>query len=746
MGSLLVLAVGAVTTVALARWPRTALAASLGSAGLAGLLCCTAALRALATDAPTRIWSAGGSLPLGTMTFTLDGLTAWFLLTIGVSVVAAAIYAWGYFQGEAERGPAWAAGALLDVLVAAMVITVCAADVVGFLVGWELMSLSAFLLVGFHHRDAETRRGAWMYLVATHLGTAFFVLPMFGMLVARAETTAFAAFHTALAPCDAGVCTLVFLLALLGFGTKAGFMPMHVWLPVAHPAAPTPVSALLSGVVIKTGIYGLLRLLSWLPVPPVRCAVVMLAFGMVSGVLGVLYALAQHDIKRLLAYHSVENIGIIGLGIGMGMLGQALDQPALLALGYGGALLHVLNHAFFKGLLFLSAGAVIHATGTGQIERLGGLARSTPINALLFLVAALSICGLPPFNGFVSEWMVYGSLFGGTIRLSASSAGVAAIGAVSLALMGGLALACFAKVFSVVFLGVPRDASLPAHPTPISMLIGMCIPAALCAAIGLLPGPFVSLTASGVGAVAGLSAAEFAGSTATLLASAGHLSLLGAVLLGFVLALVVVRRALLGRTDQAPVTGVVTWGCGYARPSARMQYTASSFAWPLVESFRHLLWPERKFKAPTGVFAGHAKLESHTPDLAEHDFFAPLLRGVGRLFRMIRSLSWTGEPVAEMKGEPRAERVGPPAQRVCWGDSAPSAAERTLAEVPPRRGPIGVLVTSVVTALRRGSIHVYLAFIALTLLVVFFIEAVGSPTAATPPAVPVAGIVDGVVP
>jgi NADH:ubiquinone oxidoreductase subunit 5 (subunit L)/multisubunit Na+/H+ antiporter MnhA subunit len=411
----------------------------------------------------------------------------------------------------------------------------------------------------------------------------------------------------------------------------------------------------------------------------------------------------------------VENIGIIGLGIGIGMMGQTLGRPGLVALGYGGALLHVLNHALFKGLLFLSAGAVIHSTGTGVIERLGGLARKTPINAGIFLIAAISICGLPPFNGFVSEWLIYGSLFNGTMAASRFAAGAAALGALSLALMGGLALACFAKVFGVVFLGEPRDASIRPHPTSTAMKVGMAIPAVLCVTIGLLPGLFVPLTASGVSAVAGMTADECVRSMETVLSPAWRLSGLAAVLLAMVLGLGYLRRVLLRRNMPRPAPAVATWGCGYARPSARMQYTASSFAWSLIQSFRQVLWPHREVVAPTGMFAAHSELESHTPDMAEHDLFAPLLRGVNRFFQMIRTVSWSGQPALITRPSATGDRVGP----------------------------LHALMTGVVAALRRGRIHLCMALIVLTLLVVFFIEAFSSRSPAAESSGPAVRVMKG---
>jgi len=484
LASLAVLVGGAASSVLLARTPRVGLFVAMLAIAGASVLCLVAALPCLTQGGGAPV-TFDWPMPLGVARLALDGLSALFLATIAILSLAVAIYTWAYMQREVGHEPVPALAAFLCILVAALIVVVTAADAALFLVGWELMMLGSFFLVSFHHRQAEVRRAAWIYLIANHLGTALFVVPLFGLLAAKAGSIDFGTFRAAVYGADRDTSTLLFVLGLLGFGTKAGFMPMHIWLPVAHPAAPTPVSALLSGVVIKAGIYGLLRLLGWLPGLPTSCAVLMLVFGMVSGIMGVLYALAQHDMKRLLAYHSVENIGIIGLGIGMGMLGQSVGQPVLIALGYGGALLHVLNHALFKGLLFLSAGAVIHATGTGAIDRLGGLARRSPINAALFLVAAISICGLPPFNGFVSEWLLYGSLFTGASGTSRLLAGVSAMGALSLALMGGLALACFAKVFSVVFLGEPRDASVRAHVTPPAMWIGMAIPALLCVGIGI---------------------------------------------------------------------------------------------------------------------------------------------------------------------------------------------------------------------------------------------------------------------
>lgn len=696
-----VLGVGAVLSLLLARTARLALLGAMAAIVVASGLSIAGAVPVLVNINSLRVVSEiAWPTPLGMVSLAMDGLSAWFVLTVSILAIAVAIYSPAYMReeiaGDGRLGVA-TFGALMCLLLASMIVVFCAADAVVFLVGWEVMTLSGFFLVGYHDERQEVRFGAWMYLIATHLGTALFLLPMFATLIARSGSIGFSAIAAAIGQqgMTPRVGSILFTLGLLGFGTKAGFMPMHVWLPNAHPVAPTPVSAFLSGVVIKCGIYGILRLLTILPPLPARCAIIMLIFGAVSGVLGVLYALAQHDIKRLLAYHSVENIGIIGLGIGMGMLGQTMNQPVLSALGYAGAMLHVLNHALFKGLLFLSAGAVIHSTGTGEIDRLGALARKTPMNAALFLIAAVSICGLPPFNGFVSEWLIYRGLFGGAMDLPASSASAAVIGLTSLALMGGLALACFAKVFSVVFLGEAREPDIHVHATPRSMVVAMALPALLCVVIGVVPGLVIPLTRAGTLQLMGASAGGGEEALRSAVGPAGRLTLVALVLIGIALALVAIRA--LARRRNAPVrTGVSTWGCGYAYASPRIQYTASSFAWSLIGSFRSMLWPQRELNPPIGPFPAPGRLHTHTADIAESDLFTPLFAAVARLSRMIQTVSWTGRPQA----------------------IAPKAEGRV--------GPLEATRQALLMAVRRGTIQTCVTYIVLALMVLFFVEALAA--------------------
>ena len=370
-------------------------------------------------------------------------------------------------------------------LTAGMALVVIARNGVLFLFGWEIMALSAFFLVTTEDGVREVRRSGWIYLVATHVA-ALCLLALFSLLRAASGSFSLEPLQAnSLTPAGTMYpwsATAIFVCALVGFGLKAGIMPLHVWLPGAHANAPSHVSAIMSGVMIKMGIYGLVRVLGAAAAPPLAWGYTVLGLGVVSGVLGVAFAVGQHDLKRLLAYHSIENIGIIVIGLGLALIGRTLARADWIVLGLGGALLHVWNHALFKSLLFFSAGSVIHATGTREIDRLGGLAKAMPRTSLAFLVGAVAICGLPPLNGFVSELLIYLGLFG-TLGIGEGSAcPLAAFAAPALALIGGLAVACFVKVFGAVFLGSARtEVARHAHESagsmlgPMGVLMGCCL-------------------------------------------------------------------------------------------------------------------------------------------------------------------------------------------------------------------------------------------------------------------------------
>ncbi len=522
-------------------------------------------------------------MPGGPWAFGIDGLSAFFLLIVFGVGLASAIYGLGYLAVERGGGhrPVATSHLLMAVVLAALALVVTSRAVVPFLMAWESMAVLAYFLVVFESEKADVRRAGLVYLIATHTGTLA-LFAMFAFWGRFAATLSFDALAAGAASLPAGG-ALVLCLALVGFGLKAGLVPLHFWLPEAHASAPSHVSALMSGVVIKMGIYGLLRVVSLLGAPPAWWGWLVLIVGVLSGVLGVVWALAQHDLKRLLAYHSVENIGIILLGLGVGALGMSYHLPVVAALGFAGAILHTLNHALFKSLLFLGAGAVYRATGTRAIDRLGGLARRMPLTWVAFLVGSVAIVGLPPLNGFVSEWVVYQALLrsgaaedGGPLRL-------AVLGVAGLALIGALALACFAKVDGIVFLGSSRSAeAAQARETGMAMLGPMFALALACGTIGLVPVLVVHPAVTAGALVAGLPPDAIGAAGGEVLGAMAWIAFLS---LALIVLLALGWRAWAAVRRRRPPVPAETWGCGYAEPTPRMQYTASSFAAPLLASF-----------------------------------------------------------------------------------------------------------------------------------------------------------------
>jgi formate hydrogenlyase subunit 3/multisubunit Na+/H+ antiporter MnhD subunit len=520
-----------------------------------------------------------GAMPGGDWVIGIDALSAVFLVVIlGVGAACAVFgtHDLGVERDAGRRGT-WFTQLTFAVLLAAIALVVAARSVVVFLGAWEVMAVSSYLLIVTHHEDAGTRRAGLIYVVATHTATLA-LFAMFATWGVSAKDWSFDSLAAVSPSLSAGATAAVLLLALIGFGFKAGFVPMHFWLPSAHAAAPTHVSAIMSGIVIKTGIYGLLRVVLLLGGAPAWWGWIVLGLGIISGVLGVLWALAQHDIKRLLAYHSVENIGIILMGIGVGVLGLAYHAPVVAMLGFTGGLLHTVNHALFKSLLFLGAGAVYRATGTRNMEELGGLARRMPLTWLGFLIGAAAIVGLPPFNGFVSEWVVYQGLF--STSQSSAILRLAVLGIPALALIGALALACFTKVAGVVFLGTPRT-SRASQATEVGR--GRYLPAlalaVTCLALGVAPALGITFVSSAARELVGV---EGGALSAAAISGASAISLVALATVAVSAVLWLLRRASLrGQTIRREPT----WACAYDTPTPRMQYTASSFAAPLLSVF-----------------------------------------------------------------------------------------------------------------------------------------------------------------
>lgn len=628
-------ALGGVAALAAGRSGPSASAFGAGGAVAGCGLALVPAVAAL-LGAPVERLHLPWNVPGGSFSVELDPVSGLFLVPTLLLSALAALYGTEYLSAPRHARVLGAAWFCFNALVVSMALVLVARNGVLFLMAWEAMALASFFLVTFDHEQASVRGAGWTYLIATHLGTAF-LLAMFVLLGGATGSLEFDDFGRAVASAP-GLGGPLFLLAVVGFGAKAGFVPLHVWLPEAHPAAPSHVSAVMSGVMIKTGIYGLVRILMILGPPQAWWGWLLVGIGVTSGVLGVLFALAQHDLKRLLAYHSVENIGIITLGLGLGTLGVASEMPALAVLGFGGSLLHVLNHALFKGLLFLGAGSVLHGAGTREIDHLGGLLKRMPWTGACFLVGAAAISGLPPLNGFVSEFLIYLGAFQSAADTTGTGGivvpGLVAIGA--LALIGGLATACFTKAFGIVFLGEPRSGhAAHAHEAGPAMRWPMLILAAACVGVGLFPLPTIRAASPAILMAARQPDATAAATLARATEPLGMLMVATAALLACVLAGTLVRRRLLAKRS---VEGTVTWDCGYARPTARMQYTASSYAQPLTDLFRLILRTRAKSAAPAGLFPGRATLSTHTPDVFREAVFQPAFAGIERALDRLRAL------------------------------------------------------------------------------------------------------------
>jgi hydrogenase-4 component B len=544
-------------------------------------------------------WQAAGHSFIG-----LDALSAFFLFPVFLMGGLGAIYSLGYWPQRQYPHNGRKLRLFWGLLTAGMALLVISRHAMAFLFGWEVMALSAFFLVCTEDEKVECRKAGWIYLIATHIGT----LTLFGLFAlwrwAAGSYTLTPVAHDAI---SLPVMNLLFLMALIGFGLKAGVMPLHFWLPGAHANAPTHVSAMLSGVVLKMGIYGLVRFLWLLPDPPAVWGGLILLLGAISGLLGVVFAIGQHDLKRLLAYHSVENIGIILMGLGLAMLGRSLDRPEWVVLGLAGCLLHVWNHSLFKGLLFLCAGSVVHSTHTRQIDQLGGLAKTMPWTAAMFLVGAAAICGLPPLNGFISELFVYLGLLG-----AMSSDGITGSAAVIvvpvLAMIGALAVACFVKVYSTVFLGSPRTpAVMNPHEAPFSMRGPMGVLAACCAVIGIVPIVLTPVLDSAI--AVWMLDSDIMSPSVCMAAPLEAISILSIVLIAL---FAVLSLAL--RLRHSPLRSTVTWDCGYAAPTSRIQYTASSLAQMIVTLFNWVLRPDMHKPHIEGVFPRPTKMHSHVDD------------------------------------------------------------------------------------------------------------------------------------
>jgi len=560
--------------------------------------------------------------PIGKVNFLIDPLSAFFILVISVMCFIGTIYAIGYIKPYLNKNKLTSSHFFfLSVLITSMLLVVTVQNALFFLIVWEMMSLSSFFLVIFENEKKEVISAGINYLITMHI-SILFIIAGFIILTLKSGNLDFASFKQVF-ELNNSLANMIFIFLFIGFGIKAGFVPFHTWLPKAHPAAPSHVSGIMSGVMIKTGIYGILRILSLMSIPSVEISYFVLIISVISALFGVLYAIAQHDLKRLLAYHSVENIGIIGIGIGIGMLGLAYHNNLIAILGFSGGILHILNHSIFKELLFFAAGAVYNKTHTKNIEKLGGLIKTMPYTAAFFLIGSVAITGLPPLNGFISEFLIYlGMLHNFEIK-SPVVLIISVLAIASLAFVGTMALLCFTKAFSVVFLGNPRSEeaeSVKEEVSPI-MLIPMGILALFTFLIGLFPQYALFLVKNPVYTIISMKETVKALDchVASLLAMTGKA---GLCFIGLFLLIYALRTLLLKNKN---VCSYKTWDCGYQTGNNRMQYTASSYASPFLSFLKPFFVKEFDTKKPKGLFPKEAHFELHIHDIFEFYLINPVI-------------------------------------------------------------------------------------------------------------------------
>lgn len=556
----------------------------------------------------------------GEVPFIIDILSAFFIIIISFVSFLCILYSNGYMKPYENKSKKYTSHCFfLPMLTASMLLVTVVQNALFFLIVWELMSLSSFFLVIFEDDKKEVLSAGVKYLIYMHI-SVIFIIALMALMSVKAGSYDFETFKNIFIK-QPYLKDIVFFFAFLGFGTKAGFVPMHNWLPDAHPAAPSHISAVMSAVMIKTGLYGILRILLIIDKPTALIAFFMLCISVLTALYGIVYAVTQKDIKKILAYSSVENIGIAGIGIGVGMIGMFYGNSVVTLLGFAGSIFHILNHSIFKSLLFMGAGSVYLKTHTKNIEKLGGLIKSMPKTAVFFLISCLSICALPPFNGFIGEFLIYLGLFG-SLKMDTSGLFILIIlSAAGLALVGTLALLCFTKIFSITFLGLPRSEYSQKVESDVakSMLMPMCILSLLTLVIGLCA-PIIFVPVS-------CSVADFVGVQYFYTDFVAILSVLVKLFLCFgllvlVFAIVFVIRKLLCRK----YVSYNTWGCGYDKGNNHIQYTASSYVGPFSSIMTPLFKKIFDVKKPKGLFPKDAHYNSSVEDVEEAYLINPIVK------------------------------------------------------------------------------------------------------------------------
>lgn len=644
LGGIVVWLAGAVASLALWRRPAAARRVACGSALAGSLLDGAGSAAAIFSPGPIAIGIPFGN-PVFSWALRIDPLSAYFCVTLAVLSAAVSLYSFGYLRHMERRRNLGAFGFFFNLLLLSVALVFTASNAFFFLVAWEVMALSAYCLVSFEHEKKEARSAGVLFLIMSHAGTGLLLIA-FLLLAAFSGTLDFSGFHllaSRMTPVEQGI---VFLLFLLGFGVKAGLVPIHIWLPEAHPVAPSNVSALMSGIVIKTGIYGIARVFfDFYGPPPLWMGTLVLGLGVASALLGVLYALMEQDLKRMLAWSTIENAGIILMGFGASLMFRALGQGNLAALALIAALYHIFNHATFKGLLFLGAGSVVEATHTRNMEKMGGLIRRMPVTAVCFLIGAAAISGLPPLNGFVSEWLTYQALLAGFGTTQSLTRLMFPIAGSLLALTAALAAACFVKAFAIPFLALPRSReAADAREASFTMRAAMLILAVGCVGLGLGATFFVSIfdpitqQTLGVRTSAQLVMARgLALSPGT--PHGGTISTAGIAAL-FLFAGIAFALPLVWRWKRRTVRGPA-WDCGLPGLTAENEYSATAFSKPLRMIFSVLYRPRREIQAEYEVspyYPSAIRFESEIEPTFEKRIYGPLRQRIMAIANRMRGI------------------------------------------------------------------------------------------------------------
>ncbi len=580
------------------------------------------AMPALFGDALEYVMYAGAFM--GNITIRIDALAAWFMVIINFTAVTGVMYGAGYLKGHQSKPAKLSLHWILFLLFQLSMLGVCVVQHgLAFLIVWEIMSLSSMLLVIFDHHKPNTIKAGLNYFVQMHISVLLLTV---GFIWVYFQTGSFSfdAFHTFF---GANSNIWLFLIFFVGFGFKAGFIPFHTWLPHAHPAAPSHISGVMSGVIVKLGIYGIIRIITFLSSDLLLLGEIVVSVSVLTGLYGILNAAIHHDFKKMLAYCTIENIGIIGIGIGVGMMGLGNGSPLLYYLGFGGALLHVLNHSLFKSLLFYAAGSVYKQTHTRNMEKLGGLIKQMPKTALILLIGAVAIGGIPPFNGFVSEFIIYSGLLEGMKSSNLSQTSLLILTFAGLSIIGGISILTFTKAFGTIFLGNPREKMNPTpHEVSRLMLLPQYIIIAAMLSVAFFPQIYLTIISHIVKGLAtsrlGFEPVGFY-SFATMIS---NISIYSAIFIGLIALFWGVRTVIVKRRSQSSQP---TWSCGYEGVATpKMQYTGKSFSKPLSKILNFLLIEKKQFTQmkPSELFPSKREYNSSYLDFFEHFFIRKITR------------------------------------------------------------------------------------------------------------------------